>query len=82
MPLQILRYEVTFLTPAFLGNAKQSGQWRTPPFKTALRQWWRVVWANRDGFSSNLESMRQAEARLFGTATRVDRQPTRPPDLE
>ena len=69
MPLQILRYEVTFLTPAFLGNSKQSGQWRTPPFKAALRQWWRVVWASRKGFSSDHESMRRAEARLFGAAT-------------
>ena len=69
MSLQILRYEVTFLTPAFLSNAKQSGQWRTPPFKAALRQWWRVVWASRKGFSSDHESMRRAEARLFGAAT-------------
>lgn len=25
-----LEYTVRFLTPAFLGNAEQSGQWRTP----------------------------------------------------
>jgi hypothetical protein len=24
-------YTVTFLTPAFLGDAFQNGQWRTPP---------------------------------------------------
>ncbi|MGN2392624.1 hypothetical protein [Pelomicrobium sp. G1] len=27
------RYTVRFLTPAFLGDAKQNGRWRTPPFK-------------------------------------------------
>lgn len=33
-------YQVKFLTPAFLGDAEQSGRWRTPPLKTLLRQWW------------------------------------------
>jgi len=36
-------YKVSFVTPAFLGNAEQAGQWRTPPFKALLRQWWRVA---------------------------------------
>ena len=36
--MQEMSYEVKFLTPAFLGNAEQSGQWRTPPFKALLRQ--------------------------------------------
>ena len=40
-----LEYQVTFNTPAFLGNADQQAQWRTPPFKALLRQWWRVVHA-------------------------------------
>jgi CRISPR-associated protein Cmr1 len=31
-------YVLRFCTPAFLGNAEQSGQWRTPPFKAQLRQ--------------------------------------------
>ncbi len=26
-----LEYTVRFVTPAFLGNAEQKGQWRTPP---------------------------------------------------
>ncbi len=38
-----LEYQVTFNTPAFLGNADQQAQWRTPPFKALLRQWWRVA---------------------------------------
>ena len=66
MPLQILRYEVTFLTPAFLGNAQQSGQWRTPPFKAALRQWWRVVRARNSSYDHR--ELREAEGRLFGHA--------------
>jgi hypothetical protein len=28
-----LKYKVKFVNPAVLGNADQSGQWRTPPFK-------------------------------------------------
>lgn len=32
-----LAYDVRFLTPAFLGDAEQTGQWRTPPFKERLR---------------------------------------------
>lgn len=66
--MQRLSYEVTFLTPAFLGNAEQRGQWRTPPFKAALRHWWRVVWACRND-PSEIESMRRAEGRLFGAAS-------------
>ncbi len=27
---------VRFLTPAFLGNAEQMGQWRTPPCKAHM----------------------------------------------
>ena len=34
--MQKMKYRVRFLTPAFLGNAEQSGQWRTPPFKAQL----------------------------------------------
>jgi hypothetical protein len=32
-----LEYTVRFTTPAFLGNAEQAGQWRTPPFKAMIR---------------------------------------------
>jgi hypothetical protein len=30
MSMLKLEYEVRFVTPAFLGNADQNGQWRTP----------------------------------------------------
>jgi len=66
--MKILRYRLRFTTPAFLGNAEQAGQWRTPPFKALLRQWWRVVWAADHGFDENISRMREAEGRLFGVA--------------
>lgn len=58
-----LEYTVEFVTPAFLGNAEQSAQWRTPPFKTLLRQWWRVLNANL-----SIEELRKKEGELFGVA--------------
>jgi len=61
-----LELQVSFVTPAFLGNAEQQGQWRTPPFKTLLRQWWRVVVAKDCNY--DVETLRQREAELFGSA--------------
>lgn len=66
------KYHVRFTTPAFLGNAEQSGQWRTPPIKALLRQWWRVVWAADHGFPADVNAMRQEEGRLFGVASDGD----------
>lgn len=75
-----LEYTVTFHTPAFLGNAAQSGQWRTPPFKALLRQWWRVVYMKdcfagdvpatqrEEGLQTWHKKMRHEEGRLFGHA--------------
>jgi CRISPR-associated protein Cmr1 len=57
-----------FLTPAFLGNAGQTAQWRTPPIKAQLRQWWRVVYAADQPGGVDVATMRQAEGRLFGVA--------------
>ncbi len=61
-----LSYTVRFLTPAFLGNAEQDGQWRTPPFKALLRQWWRVAVAHELNF--NVDAIRRSEGSLFGVA--------------
>lgn len=58
-----LEYIVQFLTPAFLGNAEQTAQWRTPPFKTLLRQWWRVLNANL-----TTAEMLKKENEAFGAA--------------
>lgn len=59
-------YHIRFLTPAFLGNASQQAQWRTPPIKALLRQWWRVAVAQRVGF--DVDRLRRAEHDLFGVA--------------
>src|SRR5207253_6755334 len=63
-----LSYTVRFLCPAFLGNAEQNGQWRTPPFKALLRQWWRVAYAASRNHSVDIEEMRRTEGMLFGNA--------------
>lgn len=63
-----LRYTVRFNTPAFLGNAEQAGQWRTPPFKALLRQWWRVAYAAERNFDVSMAEMRREEGLLFGNA--------------
>ena len=66
MNMKTLSYTVRFLTPAFLGNAEQNGQWRTPPFKALLRQWWRVAVAEEMAF--DVGRIREREGRLFGVA--------------
>jgi len=68
-----LRLWVHFNTPAFLGGADQSSEWRTPPFKNLLREWWRVVKAAELGWKGQgarplWETIREAEGRLFGHA--------------
>jgi CRISPR-associated protein Cmr1 len=63
-----IKLRVTFTTPAFLGNAEQKGQWRTPPFKALLRQWWRVAYAAQANYRVNEQEMRHAEGLLFGHA--------------
>lgn len=66
--MHTLQYTIRFHTPAFLGDARQSGRWRTPPLKAQLRQWWRVAYAADKQFAVNVNEMRQAEAMLFGFA--------------
>lgn len=61
-------YLVRLITPAFIGNAEQEGQWRTPPFKALMRQWWRVAYAAEHGFEFDVRAMRREEGRLFGHA--------------
>lgn len=65
--MRVLKYELRFTTPAFLGNAEQSGQWRTPPIKALLRQWWRIVHAPKVEF--DVAKLRADEACLFGVAS-------------
>lgn len=66
--MQIKKLNIQFHTPAFLGDATQSGRWRTPPFKAQLRQWWRVAYAAEKRFVVNVAQMREAEGLLLGHA--------------
>lgn len=66
MTMRTLTYQVSFNTPAFLGNAEQQAQWRTPPFKALLRQWWRVVKAPDVGYDHH--ALLRLENELFGSA--------------
>ena len=65
-------YTLRFTTPAFLGNAEQDGQWRAPPVKALLRQWWRVAYASGLSGRVNVAAMRAAEGSLFGVAADRD----------
>jgi len=67
--VRILKYQLKFNTPAFLGDAEQNGRWRTPPIKALLRQWWRMVWAADHDYKVNITEMRREEGLLFGMAT-------------
>ena len=69
MTMRELTYQVSFNTPAFLGNSEQQAQWRTPPFKALLRQWWRVVKAPQLDRPFNVDDLRTAENLLFGAAS-------------
>ena len=64
--MRIHNYKLTFLTPAFLGNAAQQAQWRTPPIKALLRQYWRMAVAERLKF--DVATLRREEGLLFGAA--------------
>jgi CRISPR-associated protein Cmr1 len=66
--MKTLAYTLTFVTPAFLGDAEQHGRWRTPPIKALLRQWWRVVYDADHGFAVDVDAMRREEGLLFGNA--------------
>lgn len=67
-PMKRYSYQLTFHTPAFLGGANQSGEWRTPPFKALLRQWWRVAISSAAGHRLAVGMLRAKEDQLFGTA--------------
>ena len=59
-------YRVYFQTPAFLGDADQKAQWRTPPIKALLREWWRIRVAKQFGY--DVEKIRAEELSIFGAA--------------
>ncbi|PXF29967.1 hypothetical protein WH50_17770 [Pokkaliibacter plantistimulans] len=62
--LQRSTYSLSFTTPAFLGDAEQLGNWRTPPIKALLRFWWRIAsWPSMNG---DVARLRTTEKALFG----------------
>lgn len=65
--MKTLTLDLKLLSPAFLGNAAQRGQWRTPPIKALLREWWRVLEWNRK--ECTLSGLLRAESELFGAAS-------------
>ena len=73
MPIFAKRdYTLELVTPAFLGGADQSAEWRTPAIKALIRQWWRVAYTAQHGV--NINAMRETEGRLFGTVDGEARQ--------
>ncbi|MCL4745042.1 MAG: hypothetical protein KJZ83_06465 [Burkholderiaceae bacterium] len=67
-----LEYDMQFVCPAFPGNGEQDGQWRTPPLKALLRQFWRIAYAAGEGGQPNVGRMRSAEGALFGCAGKTE----------
>lgn len=59
-------FQLHLHSPTFLGDAHQSGVWRTPPIKALLREWWRVAEAPKSGYSYH--SLSESEGLLFGNA--------------
>ncbi len=66
--MTVRQFNLRFLTPAFLGNAERDGQWRSPPIKALLRQWWRVAWTEANDYRDDVKRLRQDEGALFGAA--------------
>lgn len=64
----IREYKISFTTPGFMGNAGQNAQWRTPPIKAQLRQWWRMAYYAKHKTGFSVEAMREKEGHLFGNA--------------
>ena len=63
---------LSFLSPAFLGDAEQKGQLRTPPLKALLREWWRVVVA--PDVQYDVSKMRGKEGGLFGSVAGTEKE--------
>lgn len=61
-----LSYRLELITPAFLGNGQQESEWRVPPIKALIRQWWRIVAAKNVRY--DFRKVFSEEAMLFGFA--------------
>lgn len=58
-------YTLELVTPAFLGGADQSAEWRTPGIKALIRQWWRVAYVAEYGV--HVKPMLEQEGLRFGS---------------
>ena len=70
--MNVLRLRLSFTSPAFLGGADQSNQFRTPPIKAQLRQWWRVACSASQAHRVQPAELRARESKLFGTVNEAD----------
>jgi CRISPR-associated protein Cmr1 len=77
--LQRLDCEIEFITPAFLGDARQRGHWRVPPFKALLRRWWRILEAPSCNY--DWRELRRREGLIWGNAF-LDEPPEGKPKLK
>ena len=57
-----LKFDVEFITPAFLGGAAGNAEIRTAPFKNLIRRWWRIANGNLSP-----EELWKKESLLFGS---------------
>lgn len=57
-----LKFDVEFITPAFLGGADGNAEIRTAPFKNLIRRWWRIANGNLPS-----EKLWQRESEIFGS---------------
>lgn len=72
-------YTLELVTPAFLGGADQSAEWRTPGIKALIRQWWRVAYVAEHGV--NVERMLEQEGLRFGSTQEFKGPHDRDPSL-
>lgn len=63
-PKAEISFTIRLVTPAFLGRADQKSEWRVPPFKHLLREWWRCLATVRDNVRA--QDLLSKERRLFG----------------
>ena len=59
-----LKFEVEFITPAFLGGADGNAEIRTAPFKEGIRYWWRVLFGAK---YFDIGKLKQTEDLIFGS---------------
>lgn len=59
-----LKFDVEFITPAFLGGADGNAEIRTAPFKEGIRYWWRILYGAK---YLDLGKLKETEDLIFGS---------------